>query len=132
MKISAINASRDPIKKDGTSFVSAQIAVNVQTSPTPNSPLRSSGTFACLAQTDAPDLVGFDPLARQVAQDAVLECGAGGAEIDQELGDGVHATPVMRAAARRLLPSTKDATTAVRFSVLSTFAIMTICQSGDV
>src|SRR3954467_8922739 len=36
------------------------------------------------------------------------------------------ATPVMRTVARMLLPSTSAATTAARFSVLRTFAILTI------
>ena len=41
--------SREPTRKDGMSLVSASIAVNVQTSPTPKVPCMAGGTFFALA-----------------------------------------------------------------------------------
>ena len=41
--------SRDPTSQDGTSFVSASIAMNVQTSPKPKTPFFSAGTFFAFA-----------------------------------------------------------------------------------
>ena len=48
MKCPACIASREPTSQEGTSFVSAQIAVHVQTSPNPRIPSRSGETFFCL------------------------------------------------------------------------------------
>src|SRR5437762_12699958 len=53
MKAAAVKASRRPIADEGTSFVSASIATQVHTSPTPNVPFIDSGTFFAFAYTNA-------------------------------------------------------------------------------
>lgn len=49
MNADAVNPSRRPTAHEGTSLESASIATHVQTSPTPNAPFISSGTFFALA-----------------------------------------------------------------------------------
>src|SRR3989442_1392411 len=53
MKAAAVKPSRRPIAHEGTSFVSASIATQVHTSPTPNAPFIDSGTFFAFAYTKA-------------------------------------------------------------------------------
>lgn len=59
----------------------------------------------------------------------VLEVTAGPAEVDQQLATVLRATPVTRETERRLIPSTRADTTAMRSALLSTFAILSSARA---
>ena len=63
MNSTATPVSREPTSQETASFVSASMAVQVHTSPTPNSPRLSSGTFFCFMPTKDQISSALHPLA---------------------------------------------------------------------
>ena len=118
------SALRCPTNHDGTSFVSASIAVHVHTSPTPNSPLAVRGHVLRLRVDEGPNLVALDRLAGEIDQRAVLKVRAGVRRCQAGACFTVlKETSASRAVARMLLPSTSSPRMAARFSVLSRFIL---------
>ena len=85
----AVALVRSPIRHDGTSLVSAQIAVEVHTSPAfLRGPLRTPDALL-LRVDERPDFVHLDATARQIAQHPILLRSAGFRRVHEQLGDGV-------------------------------------------
>jgi len=109
--------------------VSASIAIQVHTSPKPNSPSCLFGDVLDLGVGERPDLVALDQLAGQAPQGAVLVLAARHAQVHQKLADDVLCRTVTRTVGRMLMPSTRHEFTCPLRSVLNRF-IVTMIRRG--
>src|ERR1019366_3570097 len=125
MRAMAEAEERSATSQAGISLVSASMAVHVQTSPQPNSPRCSSGTFRALALQKLQISSAWRRRQERSRSTRSWYSEQAAPRSTRSLVTVFLATPVRRTVARIELPSTRHLTTAVLWPVESLF-ILTI------
>ena len=113
-----------------------QLAVGVDRRPRPHvadrrtAPFFSAGTFFCFAPTNDQISSHWTRVTGRCGRSRRGTSAHAAPSSTSSLTIVFFATPVMRTVARMQLPSTRAATTAVRFALFSLIHNYTICLSG--